>query len=92
MKMDRNEIIKNIDAAFAGVALEDGIGIFEAIAMDYCVSDKKREEARKNDVREDLRLELSFVSQSGHQTPPKSPAQITISPRLAGLNALAEMW
>lgn len=56
MKMDRNEIIKDIDAAFAGISLEDGIGILEAIAIDYCVSDKKREQARKNDVREDWHL------------------------------------
>ena len=50
--MDKNQIIEDIDAAFRTVSLEDGIGILESEALDSCVSDKKREQARKNDYRE----------------------------------------
>ncbi|MBU5636543.1 hypothetical protein KOM00_07310 [Geomonas sp. Red69] len=50
--MDSAEVIEQIRAAFAGVTLEDGIGILESDAIDGCVSDKKREQARNNDYRE----------------------------------------
>ena len=41
-----------IESSFRGVALEDGIGIFEAEALDACVSDAVREKTRRRDQRD----------------------------------------
>jgi hypothetical protein len=51
-KMERNQVIEDIEAAFGDVSLGDGIGIHEAIVIDYCVSDNKRDRARKKDIRD----------------------------------------
>lgn len=41
-----------IENAFKKVTLGEGIGLYEAIAIDGCVSDKKVEKARKKDREE----------------------------------------
>ncbi len=45
-------VIEQIRKAFRDVTLEDGIGILESDAIDGCVSDKRREQARNNDFRQ----------------------------------------
>ena len=51
--MHPDNLIGAIEDAFADVKLEDGVGIFEAEAIDDCVSDKLRTKAREQDVRDD---------------------------------------
>jgi hypothetical protein len=51
--MDRDEIIREIESAFAGVTLGDGIGVFEAWAIDRNASDKELKKARERDCRND---------------------------------------
>jgi len=47
--MDKAELLKLIENAFKKVALGDGIGLYEAIALDDYASDKKIAKARKKD-------------------------------------------
>ena len=50
-----DHLVAEIERAFDKVALEDGIGIYEADALDACVSDTLRAKARSTDTREDWR-------------------------------------
>jgi len=50
-KMDRNCLVADIENAFYKVSLDNGIGLLEAEAIDFCVSDKKRRKARESDIR-----------------------------------------
>ena len=52
MFMNRVDVIRDIESAFAEVALEDGIGILEGTAIDRHVTDQDREHIRKTDFRE----------------------------------------
>jgi hypothetical protein len=49
----RQALIRKIESAFRGVVLGDGIGIYEAWAIDRCASDAERRKAREKDVRDD---------------------------------------
>jgi hypothetical protein len=51
--MNAAELVEEIEASFRHVALEDGIGILEAEALDACVGDKAREAERRKDRRKD---------------------------------------
>ncbi|MCJ8268986.1 MAG: hypothetical protein MJK04_06230 [Psychrosphaera sp.] len=47
------EYIKNqIISAFAAVKLEDGIGLWEAQAIDFCKSEKRIQSARNRDIKD----------------------------------------
>jgi Family of unknown function (DUF6714) len=50
--MNRAEVVRDIESAFGSVVLEDGIGVFEAIALHGHVSDQDREQIRNTDFRE----------------------------------------
>ncbi|TGU71259.1 hypothetical protein E4633_13020 [Geomonas terrae] len=50
--MNSLDVIEQIKKAFRDVTLEDGVGILESDAIDGCVSDKRREQSRKNDYRQ----------------------------------------
>lgn len=52
----RDALVRQIEIAFDGVSLGDGIGILEAWAIDRCVSDKDRQRARVSDYRADWTL------------------------------------
>lgn len=47
--MDREHVIAQIEQAFAGVRLNEGIGIFEAMAMDDYALETKMDFARQRD-------------------------------------------
>ena len=51
--MHPTSLISAIEDAFGGVKLGDGIGIFEAEAIDDCVNEKRRTKARAQDIRDD---------------------------------------
>ncbi len=53
--MDTRTLISAIEDAFAHVELEDGVGIFEAEAIDDYAGEKLRAKARGNDIRDDWR-------------------------------------
>lgn len=50
-----DNLIDAIERAFANVKLDDGIGVFEAEALDDCVSDKLLARARAKDIGDDWR-------------------------------------
>jgi hypothetical protein len=50
--MNRIEVIRDIESAFGGVALEDGIGILEGRVLHGYANDRERENIRKTDFRE----------------------------------------
>lgn len=50
--MNASELVREIESSFKCVELGDGIGIFEAEAIDGCVSDIAREKERRKDQRE----------------------------------------
>jgi hypothetical protein len=52
----RAALSREIEVAFGGVSLGDGIGILEAWAIDRCLSDKERQSARSSDIRSDWTL------------------------------------
>jgi len=52
----RAALSREIEVAFGGISLGDGIGILEAWAIDRCVSEKERQRARSSDIRSDWTL------------------------------------
>ena len=50
--MNRADVIRDIESAFDGVVLEDGIGILAGEAIHISASDGDREIARKTDFRQ----------------------------------------
>ena len=53
--MDANTLVAAIEDAFARVKLEDGVGVFEAEAIDDYASEEQRAKASENDIRDDWR-------------------------------------
>lgn len=51
--MNRNNLITQIEEAFKNVSLNDGVGIYEAEAIDNYASEDIRKTERKKDVRND---------------------------------------
>lgn len=49
-KMDESSVIKAIETAFAGVLLEDGIGIYEAEVIDDYGGEEERQKAKLKDL------------------------------------------
>lgn len=47
--MEKTELLRLIDNAFKNVSLDDGVGIYEADAIDRCASEKKIIQAKAKD-------------------------------------------
>jgi hypothetical protein len=47
--MEKAEVVAEIENAFKGISLGNGIGLYEAEAIDICASDKKTLQARFKD-------------------------------------------
>lgn len=74
--IERVYLISLIEEEFETISLEDGIGIYEAEAIDNCLSKGEQSKARKKDIRNDWKLisdevidehfsTLSFMDENG---------------------------
>lgn len=52
---DREQLIASIEKEFEGVALKNGIGVYEADAVDNNASQERLEKERVKDIRDDWR-------------------------------------
>ena len=74
--MNKKQLVENIEKAFRDVSLCEGIGIYEAEAIDDCASDEIIENKRERDIRDDWKQipddvideyysALSFMDEAG---------------------------
>jgi len=66
--MDKNEVLNKIVEAFSGVVLGNGIGLWEAQAIDDYESKKEQRKVRENDEKENWKLIPPDILQRCHSS------------------------